>query len=53
MFFTVPPSRTLQTMASRKITGQTGSKGRACQSWTSSRTASVILEIRSGETSIS
>src|SRR4051794_9222715 len=40
---TVPLSRTLQTTASRKITGQTRSSGRDCHSATSSSTESVIF----------
>jgi len=48
---TVPWSRTLTQIASKNITGYSGSSGRDCHSATSAATASVIVLIRCGETS--
>src|SRR3954453_773889 len=45
-------SRILTRSASKKISGETGSSGRACQAAISSKTASVTALIRSGETSM-
>ena len=49
--FATTPSRIFTISASMNTTGYTASNGRACHACSSSSTASVTLEIRSGDTS--
>ncbi len=51
LFRTRPSSRIFTHRASKKTNGYIASSGRFCHSATVSSTASVMLEIRSGETS--
>ena len=52
LFRTEPSSRILTLIASRNTSGQQASSGRPCHSATSSKTAPVTAETRSGDTSI-